>query len=205
MKFKYLFAIFLSLTFFGASVSAQNKKLGGLKGKVRSTKGESIGGVLIEVRTDTETVKTVKTDTDGEFLINGLEEGVYKLYLDKEGWTNGVLGGIEVKAGKIRNLGGRLVLGVDQGTLALMRGSVFDENGRSLPNVKIQVFRVGEDNKKIDETVSNNLGEFGFRYRADRANYRFVAESDGFERASKEILVNGAQVYRFSLILKPKK
>ena len=57
----------------------------------------------------------------------------------KAGLSVGTIENVEVKAGKTRSLGDRLVLAIDEGSIAFIRGSVFNEDGRSVPNVRIEL------------------------------------------------------------------
>jgi hypothetical protein len=52
---------------------------------------------------------------------------------------------IEVKAGKTRSLGDRLILTIDEGSIAFLSGSVFTAQDRSVPNAKVELLRILED------------------------------------------------------------
>ena len=95
----------------------------------------------------------------------------------------GTIDDVEVKAGKPRSLGDRLILTIDEGSIAFIRGSVFNENGRSVPNVKIELARVEADGsvKKIDGRVTNETGSFVFRLEPENGKYRVTAKPDGGE------------------------
>ncbi|HBR57644.1 MAG TPA: hypothetical protein DEA22_09270, partial [Blastocatellia bacterium] len=64
----------------------------------------------------------------GSFAISGLKPGTYSVVFEARGYAIGLLAGVEVKKG-IRDLGDRLILAVDRGTLVFVRGSVFTKEG----------------------------------------------------------------------------
>ena len=115
-----------------------------------------------------------------------------------------MLSDVEVKAGKVRELGDKLVLTVDEGSLAFLRGSVFDSIGHSVRGARIELLRVSADGRqRIDGRVSNESGQFVFRLTPDAATYRVRAKIDGAEPVTKDVEIDGAAVYRIALSLKP--
>src|SRR5438128_1999377 len=111
---------------------AQDKTTGAIKGKVRVEKG-SPAGVAVILRQGEREVTRATTDKHGDFQITHIEPGVYAVTLRKPGLSIGTVEPVEVKAGKTRALGDHLVLSVDEGSIAFIRGSVFTEDGRSVP------------------------------------------------------------------------
>ena len=109
-----------------------------------------------------------------------------------------------MKAGKTRSLT-RLILSIDEGSIAFIRGSVFNEAGRSLPNARVELARILDDGtvKKIDGRVTNETGSFSFRLAPDAAKYRVTAKADGRQPASKDVEVDSAAVYRIAISLQP--
>jgi hypothetical protein len=188
----------------GAQVVAQDKSTGGFKGKVRVEVGTS-AGVTVVVRQEDREVGRVLTDKNGEFAVNRLKPGLYGVTLRKSGLSVGTIENIEVKAGKTRSLGDRLILTVDDGSIAFIRGSVFDPAGRSMPNVRVELARIeaAGNLKKIDGRVTNEIGSFVFRLTPDVAKYRVTAKAKNSEPASKDVEVDSAAVYRIALTLKP--
>ncbi|HXD32658.1 MAG TPA: carboxypeptidase-like regulatory domain-containing protein [Pyrinomonadaceae bacterium] len=193
-----LAAIGLSLTI----VAAQDKSTGGFKGKVQVESG-SPSGVAVVVRQGDHEVARTTSDRNGEFSIQRLAPGFYGVTFRKPGLSVGTLENLEVKAGKIRALGDRLVLSIDAGSITFLRGSVFDEVGRSLPNVRVELARVLDDGslKKLDSRVTNETGSFVFRLTPDAARYRVTAKADRRETASKDVDIDSAAVYRIALSL----
>lgn len=183
---------------------AQDRKTSGIKGKVRVVSG-SASGISVEVRKgDNEIAKTV-TDGKGSFHIDGLVPGVYSLIFKKSGFSTGTLSNVEVRAGKVRELSDKLVLTIDEGSLAFLRGSVFDPIGRSVPGARIELLRISADGteKKINGRLTNESGQFVFRLTPEAAKYRVRAKMDGAEPVSKDIEIDGAAIYRIALSLKP--
>jgi hypothetical protein len=110
---------------------------------------------------------------------------------------------VEVRSGDVIKLT-RLVMAVDQGSLAIVRGSVFDTVGRSVRGAKVEIARVsGDSAKKLSESISSESGEFTFRLPPGAASYRVTVRIDGAQPASKDLSVDGAQIYRVAVTLKP--
>jgi hypothetical protein len=67
----------------------------------------------------------------------------------------------------------------------LIRGTVFDQRGLSVPGVKLRIHRA-EEKKNRWETYSNSRGEFAVRV-PQGADYEIVAEDKGFAKQSHGI------------------
>src|SRR6266403_2147192 len=184
---------------------AQEKSTGGFKGKVRVEVGTP-AGVTVVVRQGEREVGRVVTDKGGEFAVNRLKPGLYGVTLRKPGLSVGTIENIEIKAGKTRSLGDRLILTIDEGSIAFIRGSVFDAAGRSAPNVHVELARIEANGnvKKIDGRVSNEIGAFVFRLTPDVAKYRVTATAKSAEPVSKDVEIDGAAIYRVALTIKGK-
>jgi hypothetical protein len=182
---------------------AQDKATGAIKGKVRVEQG-SPGGVAVILLDGDREVTRAATDKKGEFTLAHIVPGVYGVKFRKPGLSVGSIDGLEVKAGKTRALHD-LVLGIDEGSIAFLRGSVFTESGRSVPGVRIELARiVAEDSlQKIDARVTGETGEFVFRLPPEKAKYRVTAKADGAQVVSKDVEIDSAAVYRVALTLKP--
>jgi hypothetical protein len=192
------------LAILAGSVVAQDRSTGGLKGKVKVETGTP-AGVAIVVRQGEREVARGLTDKKGEFLVSRLSPGLYGVTLRKSGLSVGTLENIEVKAGKTRSLGDNLVLAIDEGSIAFIRGSIFTEDGKSMPNVRVELAKIQDDGslKKIDGRVSNEIGAFVFRLTPDIAKYRVTAKPANGEPVSKDVEIDGPAVYRIALSLKP--
>jgi hypothetical protein len=205
MRFnKTPFVLAIILLAAGISV-AQDKSLGSLKGKVRVETGTP-GGVTVVVRRGETEVTRATTDKNGDFVVSKLTPGKYGLTFRKPGLSIGTMEDIEIKAGKTRSLGDRLILTIDEGSIAFVSGSVFNAEGRSVPNAKIELLRVLEDGstKKIDGRVTTETGSFKFRLSPEPGKYRLSVKRDGSEPVTKDVEVDGAAVYRIALSLPPK-
>ncbi len=186
-----------------SGVLAQDRSTGSIKGKVKVETGTPAGVTVIVRQGDREIARGL-TDKKGEFVVSRLAPGVYAVTFRKPGLSVGTIENLEVKAGKSRSLGQDLVLGVDEGSIAFLRGSVFNEDGRSVPNVKIELARIQDDGslKKIDGRISNEIGSFVFRLTPEVAKYRLTAKPNGGEAVTKDVEVDGPAIYRIALAVK---
>lgn len=208
MRFKktlFLLAIMLLTASVAVGQKDKDKSLGGLKGKVRVETGTP-GGVTVVVRRGETEVTRSTTDKNGDFVVSRLQPGIYGLTFRKPGLSIGSMEDIEVKAGKTRSLGDRLILTIDEGSIAFLSGAVFTAEGRSVPNAKIELLRILEDGttKKIDGRVTTETGSFKFRLSPDPGKYRVSVKTDGAEPVTKDVEIDGAAVYRVALSLPPK-
>jgi hypothetical protein len=192
------------MLFATATVVAQDRNTGLLKGKVRAETG-SAAGVTVLVRQGDQEVRRSETDKNGEFSIR-LAAGTYGLTFRKPGLSVGTIENVEVKAGKTRSLGDRLILTIDEGSIAFIRGSVFTAEGRSVPNAKIELGRLLEDGKvkKIDGRITNETGSFVFRLSPEVAKYRITLKPETGPPVTKDVEIDGAAVYRVALSLPPR-
>ena len=204
MKLNRSVFFLLGVILLAGNVLAQDRSTGGLKGKVKVETGTP-AGVAVVVRQGEREVARGLTDKKGEFLVSRLSPGRYGVTIRKSGLSVGTLENIEVQAGKTRSIGDNLVLAIDEGSIAFIRGSIFNEDGRSVPNVRIELAKIQEDGtvKKIDGRVSNEIGAFVFRLTPDPGKYRVTAKPGGAEPVSKDVEVDGPAVYRIALSIKP--
>lgn len=217
MKIHSKFIAFLSV-FLALGFSAIAQETGGVKGKVRSPKGEGIAAAIVTARQNNEDVKSTTADAKGNFVLENLKPGAYNLVFSKSGYSSGVLYNVEVKK-KISDLGGRLILTVDRGTQVIIKGTIFDQTGRSIAGVKVDIEKISSDGStnKIGSTYTSSgndpgirggdgsaRGEFTFRFSEGAAKYRVTAKMKNFT-ASKEIEVDSAAIYRLALTLNQSK
>lgn len=195
-----LFAGFvLTACFLLPSVFAQS---GGLKGKVRTNKGDGIANATIVARQKGKDVKTAKADQRGNFLLEGLESGTYNILFDANGFSSGVLYNVEVKNKNTRDLGDRLILFPDQGTQVILKGSVFYREGTSVTGAKVEIERINSDGstKSLGSVYTNVSGEFTFRQPEGSAKFRVTAKFKGAS-GTKEVEVENAAIYRLAITL----
>jgi hypothetical protein len=206
VKLRTLIFTILLVTFAGGTAMGQDKDktTGTIKGKVKVETGTA-AGVSVAVREGEREISRVTTEKNGDFQIARLKPGRYGLTFRKPGLRVGTIENIEVKAGKTRSLGDRLVLTIDEGSLAFIRGSVFSAGGRSVPGVKIEIGRVLDDGtvKKIDGRITNETGSFVFRLVPEKAKYRVTAKANDLDPITQDVDVDGAAVHRIAFSLPP--
>src|SRR5919108_2205330 len=197
LKLHKLIGASLAVVLLSVAAAAQDRT-GGIKGKVRVETGSPAGVAVVVKQSDREITRVI-TDRNGDFVVQRLAPGVYGLTFRKAGLSVGTIESVEVKGGKTRSLGDRLFLTVDEGSLAFIRGSVFDSEGRSFPNARVDLARFLEDGslKKIDSRVTTETGSFGFsRLPPNAAKYRVTARADHMQTASADVEIDGAAIYR---------
>ena len=196
--------VFASVALFAMTmvVSAQDRATGSIKGKVKVETGTP-AGVAVVVRTGEREVTRVDTDKNGAFIVQSLRPGMYGLTFRKAGLSVGTIENVEVKSGKTRSLGDRVVLTIDEGSIAFIRGSVFSPSGRSVPGAKVELARILDDGttKKIDGRITTETGSFVFRLTPQPAKYRVSVKIEGAEPASSDVEIDGAAVYRIAITL----
>lgn len=205
MSFKSGFLALVMLLALAVPLAAQDKSTGTIKGKVRVEVGTP-NGVAVVLREGEREVGRVTTDKKGSFEIPRVKPGQYGLTFRKAGLSVGTIENVEVKAGQTRSLGDRLILTIDEGSIAFVRGSVFTADGRSAPRIKVELLRVLEDGstKKIDSRLTNETGSFVFRLTPELGKYRVSAQISSHEPIVKDVEVDGAAVYRVALSLPPR-
>ena len=186
------------LTAASAFASAQ----GGVKGKVRARNGSSIPNTTVTARQEGKDIKSTRSNSKGEFVLSGLQAGVYSLVFDADGFQSGLYQGLEIKNGDTRNLGDRLILMPDQGSQVIINGSVFYKEGTSLGGAKVEIERINPDGstKKITTVYTNISGEFTLRQPEGATKYRITAKYKGAE-GTKEIGTPNAAMYRLAITL----
>lgn len=174
----------------------------GVKGRVRANSGNPIPNATVTARQNGKDIKSTKTDSKGRFQLEGLAAGVYSLLFDADGFGTGLLQGVEVKSGTVRDLGDRLILFPDRGLQVIVNGSVFYKEGTSLGGAKVDIEEIAPDGtaKKLATVYTNISGEFTYRRPQGQAKLRITARYKGAE-ATKTIEVGTAAIYRLALTL----
>ncbi|HST52362.1 MAG TPA: carboxypeptidase-like regulatory domain-containing protein [Pyrinomonadaceae bacterium] len=213
-KFFQTLAVALLVLFVAGPMSADAQKkskkqheqptTGGVAGRVRVDSGRSAAGVSVQLRRGEEDVAQATTNAKGEFEFRGVEPGTYGLTLRKPGLQIGRMESLEVRAGQTVSLKDHLYLPIDEGSIAFIKGSVFDAGGRSFPGARVELARVEPDGslKKLGDQISNITGSFVFRLPPEGARYRVTAKAGGMEAATQEVTIEGAAIYRTALSLK---
>ncbi len=194
--------LIMSILLLVSSFAVAQKTTGSIIGKVRDHKGKSLKGVVVEAKQDGKTFKQTETDDGGKFRLSDLEEGRYTVVFDKAGFSTAALTNIEVRAKGKNNLGDRLQMNVDQGTLVIVEASVYNQNGFVLYGAKVEVEEILSDGttKKVGSGVSSRDGDVIFRFPEKPTTYRITASVKGLT-ASKDVEVNEAAIYRTALTL----
>jgi hypothetical protein len=197
---KHLAAILLLISSLILTAHAQDT--GGIKGKVRTAGGSGVSKATVTARQNGADVASSTSDSNGNFVLDGLSAGRYNVVFDAKGYSSGVLYNIEVKKKKTVDLGDRLILSTDQGTLVLVKGSVFFKEGTSLSGAKVELEKISADGsvKNLGSVYTNVSGEFTFRQPEGAAKLRVRASYKGVE-GSKEVQVEEAAVYRLAITL----
>ena len=167
---------------------AFQQKTGMLKGRVEGEKGKPIADVDVRVMSSrSRAITEAKTDADGNYKLE-LEPDSYTVSFDAEGYAGGTLRDMQqVEEGQTTEV--KTITLIKAKRTSRVSGAVFDNDGRSLPGVRLKLVRVPTEeevkgNKKIEslsrEHVSNNRGEFAFRLPPSRARYRVTASLDGY-------------------------
>lgn len=209
--YKVAYVLYVAVLCVGAwsaiGVAQSTKDTGGVKGKVRaSANGKAVAGATVTVQDGEREVATATTNDKGDFVLNNLPIGTYTLTFRKPGLRVGSIPNVAVRKGKIVSLRDTLELPVDEGTLAFVRGSVFNEAGRSVPGVRVEIARVeGEGNaRRLTTGVTGLTGEFAFRLSPDPATYRVTIKANGAETETKDVTIESAAIYRIAFTLRPK-
>jgi hypothetical protein len=194
---------FLIILLAAATAFAQDATTGGIKGKVRIKGQGPTGDVAVTVRQNEHEVAHANTNRKGEFQITGLAPGIYGLTFRKPGLSMGTLEDVRVRAGKTNELPDHLILTINEASIAKLGGSVFNEGGFSVPNVRVELARLNADGttKKIDGRLTNESGQFVFRLSPDRATYRVTVKAEGAEAQTKDVEIDGALVYRIAFTI----
>ena len=183
----------------GFTAAAQST--GGVKGKVRTTQGTGVPNATITARQKGIDIRSAKSNSKGEFVLAGLQNGLYNMVFHAPGYSSGVLYNVEVRKNKTSDLGDRLILTSDQGAQIILKGSVFSKEGFSIPGAKIEIEVVesGGGTKRLGNTFTSQSGEFTYRPRS-AAKLRVTATYKGVT-ASKEIEVDQPAIYRLAISL----
>ncbi|MBZ5552278.1 MAG: carboxypeptidase-like regulatory domain-containing protein [Acidobacteriia bacterium] len=87
---------------------------------------------------------------------------------------------------------------------ALIKGSVFREDGFSLRGAHVSCRRTSDAKAKW-ETLSGDGGEFAFRVPAGKMQYIITAELSGFQSASKTVDIAQDERQDISIVLNARK
>lgn len=195
-------SVFFLVAFYCLPFAIHAQSTGAAKGKIRNTKDQPISNVSITARKDSKDVTTVSSNNKGEFVFSSLEPGVYNFLFDAQGYSSALRSNIEVRRNKTVDLGDRLILVVDKGTLIIIQGSVFFKDGTSVTGAKVELEKINSDGttRALSAINTNIYGEFNFHQPEGVTKYRLTAKYKDHS-ASKEIEVGSAAIYRLAIHL----
>ena len=195
-------AVCLLITAYCSLLTVSAQDTGGVKGKIRNMRGDSIAGASITARQDGKDVRSATSNNKGEFLLDRLTPGLYSIVFEAKGYSlSSFRNSVEIKKKKVIDLGGNLILQIDRGTMVIIRGSVFFKDGTSVSGAKVEVEKVADGNtRKIGSGFSSYSGEFTFSQPEGHARYRITATYKG-STAAKEIEVDSAAIYSMAISL----
>jgi hypothetical protein len=184
--------------------SAQDKSTAAIKGKVSVERGSPSGVGVTLIQGEQEVAHTATTKR-GDFVLSHIVPGTYSVKFRKAGLAVGTIDDVLLKAGQTRTFKD-LMMKIDEGSITFIRGSVFSEDGHSVPGVRVDLARVVNENavEKKDSRITGETGEFVFRLPPDAGKYRVILKADGVEPSSKDVEVEMAAVYRVALTYKKK-
>jgi hypothetical protein len=191
------------------AASASRQKMGTLKGKIESEKGKPIADADVRaISSRTRNVKETKTDQAGGYSFE-LEPDDYTVSFDAEGFQGGTLRDMQqVEEGKETRV--KTIQLQKARRTSLLRGAVFDSDGRSLAGVRLKLVRVPtpdevKEKKKVDSIsmsyITNNRGEFAFRLPSARARYQVTASLSGYKPETKTVDVSEDEAVPLSFSL----
>ena len=201
---KSIFWCLLLLVASSSICAAQDKATAVIKGKVGVERG-SPSGVGVSLLQGEQEIAHTATGKNGDFTIARIVPGTYSVKFRKVGLAVGTIDDVLLKAGQTRTFKD-LMLKIDEGSIAFVRGSVFTEDGHSVPGVRVDLVRIVNESsvQKMEYRITGETGEFVFRVPPDAGKFRVILKADGVEPASKDVEVEMAAVYRVALTYKKK-
>ena len=201
---KSVFGPIFLLVALALTCAAQEKSTAAIKGKVSVERGSPSGVGVLLIQGDQEIAHTA-TGKNGDFALSRIAPGTYSVKFRKPGLAIGTIDDVLLKAGQTRTFKD-LMLKIDEGSITFIRGSVFNEDGHSVPGVRVDLVRVVNENsvQKMEYRITGETGEFVFRLPPDAGKYRVILKADGVEPSAKDVEVEMAAVYRVALTYKKK-
>ena len=193
-----------------ATVGVQQKP-GTLKGKIEDEKGKPIAGAIVRIMSSRDrSVSETKTDATGAYSFE-VAADEYTISFQAEGYQEGSLQDMQqVEQGKETRV---KTIKLPKAThTSLIRGTVFDFQGRSISGARIKLVRIPTEEEQKEgkhfkglsrDYVSNLRGEFAFRLPSARARYRITAAAPGFRPDTKEVDVNESESVPVAMTLLP--
>jgi hypothetical protein len=183
------------LTLAVASVASADTK-GSLVGRIVDERGKGIAGARVVANGAEDAEAT--TDEKGEFRLE-LAAGEYRLRFEADGYASSAfVDRVKIVSGKETKLPRKVEL-PESDQQSVIRGSVFDEVGRSVAGAKVVLERVpGDDGAPVRsmkrETRADSTGMFAFRVPEGEARYRLTATADKRAPATATVDVFGGEI-----------
>ena len=178
-----------------ASIASAETK-GSLVGRIVDERGKGIAGARV-VANGVEDAEAA-TNEKGEFRL-ALAAGEYRLRFEADGYASSALTErVKIVSGKETKLSRKIEL-PESDQQSVIRGSVFDDIGRSVPGAKVVLERIsGDDGAPVTsmkrETRSDSTGMFAFRVPEGEARYRLTATADKRAPATATVDVFGGEI-----------
>ena len=196
MRIQVLLLTLLALVSLGHGAAFAEAEKGTVTGRVVDKRGKPVAGARVSVAGGEEGGAT--TDKDGEFRLE-LEPGEYRLQFEADGYASASLREpVTVKAGRQTKLKRRVEL-PESDTGTVVRGSVFDEAGRSVAGATVVLEPIpGADGQTVAsrkmDAASDSMGLFAFRLPAGSGRYRLTAKHPKFKTATVTVDVTGGEI-----------
>jgi len=171
--------------FWGGCGDSSEQPLGGrLSGYVRDDRGVALGQAIVTLTAGPAGVgTTTTTGADGSFVLENLRPGTYTAQASKSGYTSATQTPIEVWAGQETQVNFTLAKsggGPPPTTLGRLVGTVKDEGGRSLSDVRLETL----GGPSYAATWSGASGAFELE-GLQPGHYSVSATKSGYRSATK--------------------
>jgi len=208
-----LAGLWVSVICIGAVAAGFQQRTGTLKGKIEDEKGKPIAGAEVRIMSSRDrSVSETKTDAGGAYSFE-VPADEYTISFQAEGYQESSLQDMQqVEEGKETRV---KTIRLPKAThTSLIRGTVFDSQGRSISGARIKLVRIPTDDEQKDKKhfkglsrdyISNAHGEFAFRLPSARARYRITAAAPGYRPDTKDIDVNESEAVPVAMTLLPLK
>jgi hypothetical protein len=197
----------IAILFVVACALGAEQKMGKLRGKLQTEKGKPIAGAQVRVMSsrDHSHIKEAATDESGIYSFE-LEPDDYTVTFEAEGYQEGTMKDLQqVEEGKETVV--KPVRLPKAKHTSLIRGSVFDAEGRGVAGAQVKLVRVPEpgEGKKFQslsrDYVTNSQGQFAFRLPPERSSYKLTAMMRGYKPDTKVVEVHGSEAVPVALTL----
>src|SRR5215471_5429793 len=208
-----LAGLWVSVICIGAVAAGFQQRTGTLKGKIEDEKGKPIAGAEVRIMSSRDrSVSETKTDANGAYSFE-VAPDEYTITFQAEGYQEGSLQEMQqVEEGSETHV---KTIRLPRAThTSLIRGSVFDFQGRSISGARIKLVRIATEDEAKEgkhfkglsrDYISNTHGEFAFRLPSVHARYRITAAAAGYRPDPKEVEVNESEAVPVAMTLLPLK